>query len=106
MSKVAKPQDQVLVERLELKQWAAAERERLEKIENAKWQLIEFSDPVNTSRYSVRFAMNLRVGDLIRRGPGRPPEVYQGHSGAGYSTDRFTYSSIDGWQVRIKEPSP
>lgn len=106
VSQVLKPHHQVQSERIEVQDWARTERLRLQKIEDAKWHPIEFTDPVTTSRYSVRFAVNLRVGDLIRSGPGKEPEVYRGISGAGYSTDRYTYSSIDGWQVRLKESIP
>lgn len=79
---------------------ADEERLRLQQMEEEKWQQIQLSEPVNSSRYSVRFALNLKVGNLIRRGPGFAPEVYQGQSGAGYSTDRYTYASIEGWQVK------
>ena len=44
------------------------------------------------------------VGDRIRQGPGSAEEIYQGVSGAGYSTDRHTYSSLAGWQIWKSKP--
>ena len=64
------------------------------------WHQIQFTEPVSSRSGTFSFASNLRVGNLIRRGPGYEFEVYEGRTNAGYSTNKNTYTSISGWQVK------
>jgi hypothetical protein len=47
----------------------------------------------------TEMVINLMVGDQIRQMKGRPVETYKGRTAAGYSTDRYTYPSLRGWEV-------
>lgn len=73
-------------------------------LEQMEWSDILFSEPISIRDSPISFAMNLRVGDIIRKGPGHPAQIYKGRTGLGYATDLHEYYSIIGWQVKkVKE---
>lgn len=73
------------------------ERERQQTEAESHWHPIRFSEPSGRSNH--RFALNLKIGDKVRRFKGADCEYYRGFSSAGYSTNEHTYLTMDGWQV-------
>jgi hypothetical protein len=81
----------------------AADREALDRrsaealmqeIERRQWEPVQV---VHARRGQM--AVNVRIGDRIRKTFSDKPEIYQGVSSAGFSTDRYTHPSLDGWHV-------
>lgn len=75
-------------------------KRKLYEQEQSRWHQIQFTEPISNRGGAFSSAVNLRIGSLIRRGPGHEVEVYEGMTNAGYSTDKHTYLSLSGWQVR------
>jgi len=67
----------------------------------AHWYRIRFE---SRGRSGQRIATGLMAGDRIRRNPSGEEEIFKGCTGAGYSTDRHTYRSLEGWQVWRRRP--
>lgn len=62
------------------------------------WQKVK-AEPC---RGGSELLLNVRPGDRIRRDAYTDPETYKGVTGAGFSTDKHTYSSLRGWSVYKK----
>jgi hypothetical protein len=71
-----------------------------QEAELRKWEPVKLA----TDRHGRELVLNVRVGDRIRKSFHEEAETYRGVTGAGFSTDRFTHTSLDGWRVR-KEAS-
>jgi len=81
--------------------WNAAQTEITEKQRQAMeaelhWHPVEMQPAV---RGQQMLKTALRQGDRLRRSRWDQEEVYRGRTGSGYSTNRQTYMSLDGWQV-------
>jgi hypothetical protein len=73
------------------------ERRRKRQEYEAQWRPIEARDELVRGQEVMKTLV--LPGSEIRRAPGWPVEVYQGVSGAGYSTNKATYHSLVGWQI-------
>ena len=83
------------------RQQALAEKEAHRQAE-LHWHRIEAKDELIRGEQVLKTP--ILIGDRIRQGPRSPVEIYQGVSGAGYSTNRHTYSSLVGWQIWKSNP--
>ena len=72
--------------------------------EELHWHPVELSEPLGSGNRQRRMALNLMVGDGVRRGPGYEPEIYEGPDNSGYSTNRRSYSSLEGLEVWKRTP--
>lgn len=98
---------QAIFDRYE-RQRLLAERQRLLAEREARRQAERHWHPIEAKDELIRGQQVIQtpilIGDRIRRAPGWPDEIYQGVSGAGYSTDRHTYTSLVGWQIWKTNP--
>lgn len=69
----------------------------IQGVEDSRWRKIEYSE--ESFRGARIMTTPLLVGGFVRHGHGARVEIYQGRSGAGYSTDMGTYGSLEGFQV-------
>lgn len=74
-----------------------AEHRRQQREYEAQWRPIEARDELVRGEQIMKTLV--MPGSQIRKAPGWPVEVYQGVTGAGYSTDKATYNSLIGWQI-------
>lgn len=75
----------------------AVERLRRHQEYEAQWHPIEARDELVRGEQIMKTLV--MPGSQIRKAPGWPVEVYQGVTGAGYSTNKATYHSLIGWQI-------